>query len=1085
MSLNKFTDLTYKPWMKINCSEFISNNVTIKANDGALLNMTPPTVGSVNQVLSSNGNGSVSWQNGGGGGGGITNPLTATIYPANPNVDLGAPLAPFRKLYVQHQTIELVNSVDSTKSGSISINDGNINLTTNHSIGNVNLGYNAGVGANENSTNIGNETGLNCGSNCVNLGVQAGYQNCLANAINIGNGAGISKSGLNSISIGTLAGSSVLGGINGTSSICIGQSAGQGDVGDNSIIINGTGLPLDTLETGALIVKPIREINNLNSNILAYNTTTGEITSNSSRFYDIDTKVQNIDSTLTDNTRTYFTNIVDSTAFRKLGGTNLEYLMADGSTTIASGSGGNSSNIYLYNSNTTLLPPTGNGQIRFNNAIQDDATEIYVSHLTRDAIDIDEFLLLINTLSIIYIQDQNTSLNFIKYTVSGIPTIVINDYITIPVLKQSSSGTGSTNFSNGHNIFMSVFSNETLIDNRITTVESKTQNQNAIPNETTFAGYVIATNYLVPDALPNEILYSDGSHNSSLYDQLNSTSVAVGSGAGFSTETVSIGHNAGLGNQGDNGTAVGHNAGGINQGMFAVALGAFSAFSDQGIYAISIGNEAGYTSQGNYSIAIGNVAGSNNQSTKSIVINSDSGWSGNTEYQTTQGLFISPVRINNSSSNNIVCFNTASKELTYNNELFTNVINSSVNTSIEGAIPIYDGVTGKLLKSSGASCDISNNVTANGFKTSTGTSTQVLCADGTIDNNLFKMVRKNWDFVPLTISNGSMTANSWDYYMNDQVPYDMYISKIRVNFSTGGSDTSRFAIYRGNDLSAVLVAQTALLASTSIIQPYTTIDFITVTGQNTYFQKDESIVIAYASGGTSTRISTVLVGTGNTNLGWYNTTESVAGFPTNPRSKAGASVAAFCCRLIVENITPTNITPALPPTLVTPHNLTSSISDPEFLVTASNIPSATKEWNLFNGDLTSGHPDIGALYNLTTGQSSAAAFAGYQGDWIKIALTQIKTFNRYRLALNAPGTNISKPYDWVLLGSIDNVTWSLIDTQTAYPAANWVVGGYAPTIIVPTSSYRYIAYVCTRNANSISAVKYAYYSLVEMDFFNL
>jgi hypothetical protein len=372
-----------------------------------------------------------------------------------------------------------------------------------------------------------------------------------------------------------------------------------------------------------------------------------------------------------------------------------------------------------------------------------------------------------------------------------------------------------------------------------------------------------------------------------------------------------------------------------------------------------------------------------------------------------------------------------------------------------------------------------------GFKTPTGTSTQVLCANGTIDNNLFKMVRKNWDVVPLTISNGSMVANSWDYYMNDQVPFDMYISKIRVNFSTGGSDTSRFAIYRGNDLAAVLVAQTALLASTSITQPYTTLDFVAVAGQNTYFQKDEGIVIAYASGGTSTRISTVSVGTGNTNLGWYNTTESVSGFLTNPKSKAGASVASFCCRLIVADITPINITAALPPNLITPHSLTSSISDPEFLISASNVPSATKEWNIFNGDLTAGHPNIGSAYDLTTGTITGVSLGGYNGDWIKVSLTQIKTFNRYRIALNAPGNNISKPYDWVLLGSVDNANWTLIDTQTAYSAANWVVGNYAPIIIISSSSYRYIAFVCTRNANSISATKYNYYSLVEMDFFNV
>ena len=66
------------------------------------------------------------------------------------------------------------------------------------------------------------------------------------------------------------------------------------------------------------------------------------------------------------------------------------------------------------------------------------------------------------------------------------------------------------------------------------------------------------------------------------------------------------------------------------------------------------------------------------------------------------------------------------------------------------------------------------------------------------------MARKNWDVVPSVIFNTSMATASYDYYINEQVPYDIYISKIRVMFQTVGTDNSRFAIYRGNDLTAVL-----------------------------------------------------------------------------------------------------------------------------------------------------------------------------------------------------------------------------------------------------------------------------------------
>jgi hypothetical protein len=277
MSLNKFTDINQEnKWMKINCGELSTPKLTIKATNGSSINMIPDSVGVVNQVLSSNGDGTVDWKTVSGGSG-IQNPVLETIYPATNSIDLGTLAAPFRKLYVQNSTIELVNPTDPLKSGSISVNDGNLDIKSNLATGNVNLGYLAGVGAGENSTNIGNEAGgTNAGDNVVNLGFQAGKEDCKNNSINIGNGAGIQNSGENSIHIGTLAGSTILGGVNGDSSIAIGQSAGQNNIANNSIIINATGLVLDNLVEDAFIVKPIRDQPSY-TKILGYDTSSGEI----------------------------------------------------------------------------------------------------------------------------------------------------------------------------------------------------------------------------------------------------------------------------------------------------------------------------------------------------------------------------------------------------------------------------------------------------------------------------------------------------------------------------------------------------------------------------------------------------------------------------------------------------------------------------------------------------------------------------------------------------------------------------------------------------------------------------------------
>ena len=188
------------------------------------------------------------------------------------------------------------------------------------------------------------------------------------------------------------------------------------------------------------------------------------------------------------------------------------------------------SNIYLYDNSTVVLAQPGIGKIRYNNSIQDNATEIYVSSLTRDGIDIDEFLTLICDLSIIYIQDQNSSINFIKYSVVGIPTILINDYITIPVLKQSSGGSGSYNFPNGQQIFMSIFSNTTLIDNKITVIETKTQNQNSISggtNETSFTGNLVADSFRIIMGASNQILLANGTTNNTALGVITANTEAI------------------------------------------------------------------------------------------------------------------------------------------------------------------------------------------------------------------------------------------------------------------------------------------------------------------------------------------------------------------------------------------------------------------------------------------------------------------------------------------------------------------------------------------------------------------------------
>ena len=1006
MSLNKFTNLETKPWMKINCSEVKSNKLTIVSQDGSSINMTPSTSGALNQVLSSNGDGTVKW-NTPSGGGGLSNPIAETLYPINNAIDLGTAAAPFRKLYVSNATIDLINTSDTLKSGSMSILDGNIHITSNSLSSNVNLGNQAGVGAGINCTNIGNKSGNGAGTNCVNIGLQAGYQNCLNNAINIGNGASLNKSGENSIAIGTLTGASTFGGIQGANSIKIGKAAALNNSGNNCIILNATGDPLDTILDNRLIIKPIRTESTLSYNTLQYEATTGEITSSAS----INNKLKNIDEIKTDTTRTYFNKVLESdTGYKITGGLATQFLMADGTTTIASAAG-NTSNIYLYDNSIDINPPPLAKEIRYNNLVQDNATLLYINHLTRELVDIDEFLAQISDLSIIYIQDQASSLNFIRYIVTAAPTIVLNQYITVPILKQSSGGTGATSFGNNHNIFMSIFSNTTLIDNRITSVENKTQNQMAVVGETTFTGKI--NGLQVTDlGLP---LVNNTLIGSIPYTNLNAiANTAIGSGS----LALSGGNNC---------TAIGVNSQKQNlTSGSCISVGNSSLESaTESVHNVALGLDTMRNSNNdaNYNTSVGNFSLSDCKSTNNTSIGYNSG-----SLVTTQ-------------TNSISIGHTASA--TASNQC---VIGNSLLTEIKSAAMFNSDI---------------------GFKTKNGASNQVLLASGAVDYNMFKLARKNWDVIPLALANGNITTNSWDYYINEQVPYDMYITKIRVSFITNGSDTSRFAIFRGNDLTATLVAQTAVLLAGDIIQPYTTLDFILQPGLSNYFTKDEGIVIAYAVSGVSTKISSININSGNNSTGWYNTTDSSGGFLTNPKIKSGASVVAFCCRLIVADTIP------LAPILVTPI-LTSAVSDPYFLITRSSEVGGYEAWHLFDGlniiptNWLSGYGTFSqvapfAATNVNTFNTGAVVL---NGAWVKISLSQQKRFNYFRVEQSDVGSFTYSIADFMLFGSNDNITFTLLNVTTNYVTTG-VHGNWMPKISVANQQYQYIVFLVTRiNGNS-------------------
>jgi hypothetical protein len=136
--------------------------------------------------------------------------------------------------------------------------------------------------------------------------------------------------------------------------------------------------------------------------------------------------------------------------------------------------------------------------------------------------------------------------------------------------------------------------------------------------------------------------------------------------------------------------------------------------------------------------------------------------------------------------------------------------------------------------------------------------------------------------VPIVTSSVAVGTGSNDYYLNFKIPYNLTISKVDFSVSTAGSDSVRIGIYRGQDLTAVLVGQSAGGAVSTLNSRTITAEV----GQNLSFSGGEWMVIGVGVGGTTTNLFGSACPVNNL-IAWTNTTDSSGGFPANPRSKAG------------------------------------------------------------------------------------------------------------------------------------------------------------------------------------------------------
>jgi len=143
--------------------------------------------------------------------------------------------------------------------------------------------------------------------------------------------------------------------------------------------------------------------------------------------------------------------------------------------------------------------------------------------------------------------------------------------------------------------------------------------------------------------------------------------IAIGVTAAVNSQgqnSVAIGNGAGSFQQGQTSISIGQQAGGEIQGTSSVAIGYNAGYLTQGNNSVAIGNSAGIYYQGIYSIAIGYNAGYSNQPARTIILNASStSLSGVTNQ--TNSFYVNPIRSDNTSTTNILYYNTTTNEITY------------------------------------------------------------------------------------------------------------------------------------------------------------------------------------------------------------------------------------------------------------------------------------------------------------------------------------------------------------------------------------------------------------------------------------
>lgn len=152
------------------------------------------------------------------------------------------------------------------------------------------------------------------------------------------------------------------------------------------------------------------------------------------------------------------------------------------------------------------------------------------------------------------------------------------------------------------------------------------------------------------------------------------------------------------------------------------------------------------------------------------------------------------------------------------------------------------------------------------------------------------------------------------------------------------------------------------------------------------------------------------------------------------------------------------------PSIITPHNLTSGTSDPNFLVEWSSHDGAWDGSKMFNGVLTDFWITAVGTYSFGA-PTGLDIFEGVNGSWVKITLPNPKIITKYQITSSNGRALVLQ---WRILTSMDGITWTVAAVQSTDYAQHNGFGVYSDDIDMPPTIAKYIVMQITKLESNVN-----------------